>query len=147
MLQNTKARHIPSSRVETGTIQKQNLSLAVSQVERAPECQELAWKGGGAEQQKRAFLKGQWCAQAALWREAVGCEGSTWGRDALRLLQRAARSCCSPSGPPVLQHGQWVCSQKIRMVLTCNFSPFCFHLIIFCCPEKALLTCSPRSLL
>ena len=61
MLQNTKARHIPSGRVETETTQKQNLSLAVSQAEWAPECQEQAWKGGGAEQQKRAFLKGQRC--------------------------------------------------------------------------------------
>lgn len=75
MLQNTKARHIPSSRMKTETTQKQNLSLAVSQAERALECQERAQKGEGAEQQKRGFLRGQQCAPVALWREAEGCEG------------------------------------------------------------------------
>lgn len=147
MLQNTKARHIPSGRVKTGTTQQQNLSLAVSQAERAPECQEQARKAGGAEQQKRAFRKDRRCAPAALQREAEGCEGSTWGRDALRLLQRAARSCCSPSRPLIQQQGQRVCCKKIKMVLTYNFSPFCFHSIILSCPEKCLFTCPPRSFL
>lgn len=59
MFQITKARHIPSGRVKTGTIQKHKLSLAVSQAEGSPECQEQARKKGGAEQQKRTFLKGQ----------------------------------------------------------------------------------------
>lgn len=76
MLQNTKAWCIPSSRVKTGTTQKQNLSLAVSPAEQALECQERAQKGGAAEQPKRGFLRAQQCASAALWREAEGCESN-----------------------------------------------------------------------
>lgn len=126
MLQNTKAWHIPSSRGKTGTTQKRNLSLALGQAEQAPECQEQAWKGGGTEQHEGAFL-----TLAALWRGAEGCEGSMWDWEAPRILQRAARSCCSPShtpAPMLLLHRQWVCSPKNQNSFDLQFFSLSFSL-------------------
>lgn len=75
MLQITKAWHIPSGRVKTGTIQKQNLSLGISQAERAPECQEQSRKREGLSSKKRAFLKGWQCVPAASQRAVrASCE-------------------------------------------------------------------------
>lgn len=143
MLQNTKAWRIPSSRGKTGTTQKQNLSLAASQAEQLLSARN-SMEGRGTEQHKGAFL-----TLAALWRGAEGCEGSMWDWDAPRILQRVARSCCSPSHTPVpfFCIGSGSAPQKIRIVLTCSFPPFRFHSITLSCPEKSLFTCPPQSLL
>jgi len=115
MLQNTKAWRVPSGSVKTGTTQKQNLSLAVSQAERAPECQERAWKGGGAEQQKNAFLKGQRSAPAALQREAGSCEGCTWGRDALDSFSGQQGAAVPPHSPPSCSLGSGSVPKKSKI--------------------------------
>lgn len=109
--------------MKTGTTQKQNLSLAVSQAEQAPECQERARKGGGAEQQKRAFLKGRRCVPAAL-RKAVrtACEVGMCS-DFFKGQQGAA---VPPHAPPACSMGSGSGPKKSESFWPVIFLPFIF---------------------
>lgn len=127
MLQNTKAWRIPSSRVKTGTTQKRNLSLAVSQAERAPECQEQAWKGGGLSSIKELFSPQQPCGgkQRAV-REACGIgmlPEFFKGQLGAAVRPHTHRPPC-----PVLLHRQWVCSPKKQNTFDLQFFSLLFSL-------------------
>lgn len=104
MLQITKAWHIPSGRVKTGTIQEQNLSLAVSQAERAPECQEQSWKREGLSSKKELFLRAgsvfqQLCRRPWGQHVRLGC---------LQTSSKGSRELLFPLMSPILQHEQRV---------------------------------------
>lgn len=71
--------------MKTGTTQKQNLSVAVSQGEWAPERQEQAQKEGGSEQRKRASLVPAMFT-STFAEGSRGLRGQHVGQGPLRLL-------------------------------------------------------------
>lgn len=142
MLQNTKALHIPSSGVKTGTTQKQNLSLAGSQAQQLLQHQEQTQKGGKAwAAPKVLFLWPRMCSglterSKELWFN----EGSAWSLPSWKGILIPIASLCRVV---------WALGllPKNERFWICYFSHFPSHPVLSSCPEKSSFFCPPGSLL